>query len=78
MYRSLSAWENGTELNLFESYFKYQLSDDSTSQDIFMIHYQLFENPMTYGQTLVAEWKEIFDLWQGEKEKTRTMDSHRR
>lgn len=56
------------ELNLFESYFKYQLSDDSTTQDIFMIHYQPFESPLTYGQSLVNEWKEIFELWQGENE----------
>jgi tetratricopeptide (TPR) repeat protein len=55
------------ELNLFESYFKYQLSDDSTAEDIFMIHYQPFENPATYGQALLGEWTEIFELWQGEK-----------
>lgn len=54
------------ELHLFESYFKYQLSDDATSQDIFMIHYQPFESPATYGSTLVEEWKEVFDLWQTE------------
>ncbi len=56
------------ELNLFENYFKYQLSDDSTSQDIFMIHYQPFESPATFGSSLVAEWKEVFELWQNENQ----------
>lgn len=55
------------ELNLFESYFKYQLSDDATSTDIFMIHYQNFESPAGYGRSLVNEWKEVFDLWQNEQ-----------
>ncbi len=56
------------ELNLFEAYFKYQLSPDSNSRDIFLLHYQPFESSATYGQVLIDEWKEVFDLWQQEQE----------
>ncbi|WP_118951991.1 tetratricopeptide repeat protein [Taibaiella helva] len=55
------------ELNLFEAYFKYQLSDESTSDDLFLLHYQPFEQSSVYGMSLIEEWKEVFDLWQAEQ-----------
>lgn len=52
------------EVNLFEAYFKYQLTEESRTNDMFLIHYQDFNSSKTYGQSLVKEWKEVFDLWQ--------------
>ncbi|WP_118975059.1 tetratricopeptide repeat protein [Taibaiella koreensis] len=57
------------ELNLFEAYFKYQLSDEGTSNDLFLLHYQPFEQGTRYGQSLIDEWKEVYDLWQAEEAK---------
>lgn len=51
------------ETQLFETYFKYQLSDDALSDDIFMIHYQNFESPLNYGKILVEEWYSVFSEW---------------
>jgi Tfp pilus assembly protein PilF len=52
------------EVNLFEAYFKYQLTEESRTDDMFLLHYQPFENGNDYGKSLVREWKEIFELWQ--------------
>ncbi|CAH0199410.1 hypothetical protein SRABI27_01704 [Pedobacter sp. Bi27] len=52
------------EVNLFEAYFKYQLTEESRTNDMFLLHYQEFQNKNDYGKSLVKEWKEIFDLWQ--------------
>jgi Tfp pilus assembly protein PilF len=52
------------EVNLFEAYFKYQLTEESRTDDMFLLHYQGFNNKNDYGKSLVKEWKEIFDLWQ--------------
>lgn len=52
------------EVNLFEAYFKYQLTEESRTDDIYLLHYQGFQNKNDYGRSLVKEWKEIFDLWQ--------------
>ena len=52
------------EVNLFEAYFKYQLTEESRTNDMFLIHYQDFNSIKTYGKSLVKEWKEVFDLWQ--------------
>jgi len=52
------------EVNLFEAYFKYQLTEESRTDDMFLLHYQEFQNVYDYGKNLVKEWKEIFDLWQ--------------
>lgn len=51
------------ETQLFETYFKYQLSDEALSDDIFMIHYQKFNSPLDYGQVLVEEWQSVFREW---------------
>lgn len=52
------------EVNLFEAYFKYQLTEESRTDDMFLLHYQEFQSVNDYGKSLVKEWKEIFDLWQ--------------
>jgi len=52
------------EVNLFEAYFKYQLTEESRTDDMFLLHHQGFNNKNDYGKSLVKEWKEIFDLWQ--------------
>ncbi|WP_431293207.1 hypothetical protein [Pedobacter sp. P26] len=52
------------EVNLFEAYFKYQLTEESRTDDMFLLHYQVFQSKNDYGESLVKEWKEIFDLWQ--------------
>jgi Tfp pilus assembly protein PilF len=51
------------ELNLFDTYCKYQISEQASTQDIFLIHYQDFNNPATYGQSLIKEWKEAYHAW---------------
>ncbi len=52
------------EVNLFEAYFKYQLTEESKTNDMFLLHYQEFKSADDYGKSLVKEWQEIFQLWQ--------------
>lgn len=34
------------EVNLFEAYFKYQLTEESRTDDMFLLHYQVFQSKM--------------------------------
>lgn len=56
------------ENQLFETYFKYQLSDESKTDDTYMIYYQPFENKNSYGQSLLREIREVHDEWQKSKD----------
>lgn len=58
------------ENQLFETYFKYQLSDESKTDDTYMIYYQPFDNKNTYGKSLLKELKEIYNEWQKESSST--------
>ncbi|PST81593.1 hypothetical protein C7T94_19185 [Pedobacter yulinensis] len=51
------------EVHLFETYFKYQLREDARTNDVYLIHYQDFTDPLTYGESLLAEWAEAFKSW---------------
>ncbi|WP_129717532.1 tetratricopeptide repeat protein [Pedobacter sp. SYP-B3415] len=52
------------EVHLFETYFKYQLREDARTDDMYLIHYQDFNDAQTYGASLQAEWTEAFNEWQ--------------
>ncbi|MCC6287219.1 MAG: hypothetical protein IT249_04985 [Chitinophagaceae bacterium] len=52
-----------TENQLFETFFKYQLSDDARTEDVYLIFYQPFEERKTYTQSLIAEIASTLDDW---------------
>jgi tetratricopeptide (TPR) repeat protein len=51
---------------LFETWFKYQLSEESRTDDMYLIYYQAFENPHTYSASLLEELKYVYQQWQKE------------
>ncbi len=57
---------------LFETYFKQQLSDESKTDDIYLIYYQAFEDKQTYSVALLEELKYVYDQWK--KEETNISD----
>jgi tetratricopeptide (TPR) repeat protein len=54
---------------LFETYFKYQLSEESKTDDIYLIYYQAFENTNTYSASLLEELKYVYQQWKKETDK---------
>lgn len=54
---------------LFETYFKYQLSDESKTDDIYLIYYQAFDNAHTYSASLLEELKYVYQQWKNETAK---------
>lgn len=52
-----------TENQLFETFFKYQLSEDARTEDVYLIFYQPFEDRKTYTQSLIAEIVSTLEDW---------------
>jgi tetratricopeptide (TPR) repeat protein len=55
------------ENQLFETYFKYQLSDESNTDDTYLIYYQPFEDEKSYTNALVTEIEATYKDWQKEE-----------
>ncbi len=49
---------------LFETYFKYQLSDESKTNDTYLIYYQPFDDAQKYSASLLEELKYVYKQWQ--------------
>lgn len=56
-----------TESQLFETYFKYQLSDESSTDDTYLIYYQPFEDGNSYSNALITEMEATYREWQKEE-----------
>ena len=48
------------ELGMFDLYFKYQISEESSTNDLFLVFYQDFTDAKQYGESLVKELKETY------------------
>jgi tetratricopeptide (TPR) repeat protein len=57
---------------LFETYCKHQLSDESNTDDIYLLYYQPFDDPNTYSNQLLEELRYVYQQWQ--KENTNATD----
>ncbi len=55
------------ENQLFETYFKYQLSDESNTDDTYLIYYQPFEDGNSYSNALITEMEATYNEWQKEE-----------
>lgn len=51
---------------LFETFFKYQLGEESSSNDIYLLYYQPFNDEKTYGESLLEELKYVYTKFQEE------------
>ena len=49
---------------LFETYFKYQLSEESKTNDTYLIYYQPFDDGKKYSASLLEELKYVYKQWQ--------------
>ncbi|EJL74241.1 tetratricopeptide repeat protein [Chryseobacterium populi] len=56
------------ETELFDGFIKSRLSEDDDGEDIFLIHYQEFNGMTSFGQTLLDEWKEFYELLEKSEE----------
>ncbi len=50
------------ETDLFDGFLKSKLSEDEEGNDIFLLHYQEFSGMNSFGQTLLDEWKEYYEM----------------
>ncbi|CAI8876018.1 tetratricopeptide repeat protein [Chryseobacterium sp. IT-36CA2] len=50
------------ETDLFDGFIKSRLSEDEESDDVFLLHYQEFNGMNSYGQTLLDEWTEFYEM----------------
>lgn len=50
------------ETDLFDRFLKSKLSEDEEGNDIFLLHYQEFSGMNSFGQTLLDEWKEYYEM----------------
>jgi len=50
------------ETNLFDGFIKSKLSEDEEGDDIFLLHYQEFNGMKSFGQTLLDEWTEFYEM----------------
>lgn len=62
------------ELLLFEAFFKYQLSAESTGEDLFLLQQQVFDDPTTYGESILNEWVQFYEAWRGQESTAPTWD----
>ncbi|WP_449399273.1 hypothetical protein [Chryseobacterium wanjuense] len=56
------------ETDLFDGFLKSRLSEDYDGEDVFLIHYQEFNGMDSFGQTLLDEWKEFYELLEKSEE----------
>jgi Tfp pilus assembly protein PilF len=54
------------QTQLFETYCKYQLSDESNTDDTYLTFFQPFETQEKYSESLLKELTEVYQLWQKE------------
>ena len=50
------------ETDLFDGFIKSKLSEDEENEDVFLLHYQGFNGMNSYGQTLLDEWTEFYEM----------------
>lgn len=50
------------ETDLFDGFIKSKLSEDEESDDIFLLHYQEFNGMNSFGQILLDEWTEFYEM----------------
>lgn len=50
------------ETDLFDGFIKSKLSEDEESNDIFLLHYQEFNGMNSFGQILLDEWTEFYEM----------------
>ncbi|SEH31813.1 tetratricopeptide repeat protein [Chryseobacterium culicis] len=50
------------ETDLFDGFIKSKLSEDEESDDVFLLHYQEFNGMNSFGQTLLDEWTEFYEM----------------
>nr|WP_315034744.1 hypothetical protein [uncultured Chryseobacterium sp.] len=50
------------ETDLFDGFLKSKLSEDEEGEDVFLLHYQEFNGMNSFGQTLLNEWKEYYEM----------------
>ncbi|KAB1228715.1 tetratricopeptide repeat protein [Chryseobacterium viscerum] len=50
------------ETDLFDGFIKSRLSEDEESDDVFLLHYQEFNGMNSFGQTLLDEWTEFYEM----------------
>lgn len=55
-----------TQNQLFETFFKYQLSEEGNENDIYLLYYQPFNDESTYGESLLQELKYVYHEFQKE------------
>ena len=51
---------------LFETFFKYQLAEESSSNDLYLLYYQPFNDEHSYGASLLEELKYVYEQYQNE------------
>jgi tetratricopeptide (TPR) repeat protein len=51
---------------LFETFFKYQLAEEASSNDLYLLYYQPFNDEQTYGASLLQELKYVYEEFQKE------------
>lgn len=56
------------ETDLFDGFIKSKLSEDEESDDIFLLHYQEFNGMNSFGQILLDEWTEFYEMLQKSEE----------
>ncbi|QBA23441.1 hypothetical protein EU348_20595 [Chryseobacterium indologenes] len=50
------------ETDLFDGFIKSKLSEDEEGDDVFLLHYQEFNGMNSFGQTLLDEWTEFYEM----------------
>ncbi|MBO9691627.1 hypothetical protein [Chryseobacterium sp.] len=50
------------ETDLFDGFVKSKLSEDEEGDDVFLLHYQEFNGMNSFGQTLLDEWTEFYEM----------------
>jgi len=58
----LICWGEKHETDLFDGFIKSKLSEDEDGDDIFLLHYQEFKGMASFGQTLLDEWTEFYEM----------------
>ena len=51
---------------LFETFFKYQLAEESSLNDLYLLYYQSFNDEHSYGASLLEELKYVYEQFQNE------------
>jgi hypothetical protein len=60
-----------TQNQLFETFFKYQLGEEASSNDVYLLYYQPFNDEKTYGESLLEELKYVYKEFQKENSNTK-------